>query len=320
MKMKRIFLVAALTSLLASTVGIGTASADPAASCTISIANVRLADALANIQPKTTSSLVFSWTGSETGCANPIDVRAELRQVGDPSSVEGLINSGLDLNGPTVFDGLNAGHAYILEVTATDGTISASALSAPATTLRGVADSVAFTTGSKAGIRRGFVQIAGVAKDSGYAIAARPVELWIAPMSGGISKKAASSSTDFAGAFNFWIRLTSNSRVIVKVDGASTPARLITVAYYVTARSTAAVAKTKKSAVITASVSPARRVLANLYRANGKKWALVTKAYTTAKGVVKFSVRPTKTTTYRIVVPSDSRNSTAATSLAVRVR
>jgi hypothetical protein len=316
----RLGLVAALTSLIASTVGVGAASADSAPSCVISISNVRLADVVANVQPKTTNSLVFAWTGSATGCTSPVSVSAELRQVGDPSSVEGLTNSDLNLNGPTVFDGLTAGHSYILTVSATDGIVGTSASSAAVTTLRGLADVVKFTPATKAGARPGFVQIAGTATDSGYPISDRATTLWIAPLTGGAAKLVATSRTDFAGAFNFWARIAQNSRVTVRVDGISTPERIINVAYRISVRSTTATIRTKKAAIITATVSPARRVLVNLYRANGKSWTLVTKGYASAKGIVKFSVKPKKTTNYRVVVRSDSRNTTAAETIAVRVR
>ena len=320
MTMKRLLVASTCAAILASTLGAGAAAADPAPSCAISISNVRLADTMAHVQPKTANSLVFSWTGTATHCTNPIVVSAELRQVGDPSSVEGLINSGLDLSGSTVFDTLSAGHSYIVAVTATDGTVSASASSSSTSTLRGVADTVQFTNGTKAGARPGSIQIAGVATDSGYPIGARPVTLWVAPFGTAVAKQVASSSTDFAGAFNFWLHVTSNSRVTVKVDGVSTPTRIITIAYRVSVRATAATIRTKRPAIIIAGVSPSRRVLVSLYRLNGKKWAIAARTYSSARGVAKFSVRPTRKTVYRVVVPTDIHNTTAAAAVVVSVR
>ena len=317
---KQLLAGSALVAALVSTIGVGVASAEPAPSCAIAISNVRLADAIANVAPKTTNSLVFSWTGTTTGCSGPISVSAELRQVGDPSSVEGLVSYGLELSGSTVFEGLSAGHSYFVAVTATDGIVSASSSSAATATLRGVADTVHFTKGTNAGARPGAVQISGIATDSGYPIGARPVTLWVAPFGSNSATQVASTSTDFAGAFNFWLHVTTNSRVTVKVDGVSTPTRIITVAYRISARATVATVRTKKPAIVTANISPARRALVNLYRLNGKKWAFVAKKYSTAKGVVSFAVTPTRKTTYRVVVPTDIHNTVAADVVVVGVR
>ena len=320
MTMKRLLVVSACVAVFASTLGATAASADPAPGCEISISNVRLADAMAHVQPKTANSLVFSWTGTAARCTNPISVSAELRQVGDPSSVEGLVNRALELKGSTVFDALGAGRSYIVTVTATDGTVSASSSSSPTSTLRGVADTVQFTNGTKAGARPGSIQIAGVATDSGYPIGARPVTLWVAPFGTAAAKQVASTTTDFAGAFNFWLHVTSNSRVTVKVDGVSTPTRIITIAYRVSVRATTATIRTNRAAIITAGISPSRRVLVSLYRLNGKKWAIAARTYSSAAGVARFSVRPTRKTVYRIVVPTDIHNTTAAAAVVVSVR
>jgi hypothetical protein len=321
MMRRRIFSAVALAAICTTTVGINAASADVAPPCSISISNVRLADADPNIHAKTTTSLVFTWDGTATNCTNPTAVSAELRQQDDPTAVEGLTNSGLDLTGATEFDGLAPGHSYVLTVTATNGVDVASAASAPATTLRGVADSVVFTTPTNAGLRPGIVQIAGRATDSGYPIASRPVAVWVAAVAGGALKRAATGATDEAGAFNFYIPLKSNSRITVIVDGVSTPARVYNVAYVMSVRSPATKLKAKALSRVTINVRPARRVSVNLYRLAGRSWVFVGKTRSTARGIASFFLRAKKTTTYRASVPSDVYNSSSTSpTFTLRVR
>ncbi len=318
---RRVLTSLALAVALTSTVGVSAASAGGAPDCSISISNVRLADTDPNLQAKTTTSLVFIWDGSSTGCANPISVTAELRQQSDPSSAEGLINTNLDLSGATEFDGLTAGHSYVLTVTATDGVASSSATSAPAMTLHGVADAVIFTNPTRAGPRPGFVQIAGRATDSGYPIASRPTAVWVTAVAGGAAKRVATGTTNDAGAFNFWIPLKSSSRITVVVDGVSTPARLFNVVYSMSVHSPAAKVKAKAVSHVTINVTPKRRVLVSLYRAVGHSWVFVSKVRSTARGIATFNLRAAKTTTYRASVPTDVYNSAnTSPTFTLRVR
>ena len=321
MMRRGIVLTFALAAICSTTVGINAASADVAPPCSISISNVRLADSDPNIHAKTTTSLVFAWEGTATNCTNPIAISAELRQQNDPTSVDGLTNSGLDLTGATEFDGLTPAHSYVLTVIATDGIANATASSAPATTLRGVADSVVFTTPTNAGLRPGIVQIAGRATDSGYPIASRPVAVWVAAVAGGAPKRAATGATDEAGAFNFYIPLKSNSRVTVIVDGVRTPARVYDVAYVMSVRSPATKVRARTLSRVTINVRPARRVSVNLYRLVGRSWVFVGKTRSTARGSATFFLRATRTTTYRASVPSDVYNSTnTSPTFTLRVR